>query len=209
MADRRRLDLVAAEQRRELLEVEVLALGDLGRPERDEVEPAGLADELAHGLGIGDARQLDDDAVGALGGDDRLGDAGRVHAALDDVLDDRHVAGGRRLALDRQRLVLDAQAALEVEAQLRLDRPPRPVGALRVGKLESGEEIDDEGEIPMSRMRIGPALRIEAGCYTERWLPPRRRPDERRRTLPMGAVRDAGCIWAGSSSDPGRVVPRR
>src|ERR1044071_4046279 len=24
-------------------------------------------------------------------------------------------------------------------------------------------------KIPMRRMRIGPALRIEAGCYTERW----------------------------------------
>ena len=123
----------------------LLALGRLGRAERDEVESAGLADQLADGLWVGDTRQLDDDAVGALGGDDRLGDARGVHAALDDVLDDAHVAGGRCLALDRQRLVFDAQATLEVEAQLRHDRPPRPVGALRVGKGESGEEIDEEG----------------------------------------------------------------
>ena len=90
------------------------------------VWPTSLRDRL----GIGDARQLDDDAVGALGGDDGLGDAGRVHAALDDVLDDGHVGRGRRLALDRQRLVFDAQATLEVEAQLRLDGAPRPVGTL-------------------------------------------------------------------------------
>ena len=72
----------------------------VGLPERHEVEAAGLADELADGFGVGDARQLDDDAVAALGRDDRLGDAGRVHPALDDVLDDADVA--RRSATCRR-----------------------------------------------------------------------------------------------------------
>ena len=46
---------------------------------------------------IRDARAARRRAVAALGRDDRLGDAGRVDAALDDVLDDAHVSGvGRR-----------------------------------------------------------------------------------------------------------------
>ena len=124
----------------------VWPLGHLRRPERDEVEAAGLADEPADGLGVGDARQLDDDAVGALGRDDGLGDAGRVDPALDDVLDDRHVAGGRLLALDGDRLVLDAETARQVEAELRLDRPPGAVGTVGVGQLEARPEVDRQGE---------------------------------------------------------------
>ena len=145
LADRRGRDLVAAEQRGRLGEVDDLALGRARGPERDEVEAAGLADELAHGVGVGDARQLDDDAVVALGHHDGLGDAGRVHPALDDVLDDRHVGGGRRLALDLLRLVLDAQAAGQVEAQLRLDGTTAGRGGA-VRKREVREEVDDEGE---------------------------------------------------------------
>ena len=138
-------DLVAAEQRGRLGEVEDLSLRRAGGAERDEVEAAGLADELADRVGVGDARQLDDDAVVALGDHDGLRDAGRVHPALDDVLDDRHVRGGRRLAVDLLRLVLDAQAAGQVEAQLRLDRTaPRRGRAVRSGEVR--EEVDDEGE---------------------------------------------------------------
>ena len=50
LADRRRLDLVAAEQRRVRLEVDDLAFLDLGLAERHEFEEAGLADELADGI---------------------------------------------------------------------------------------------------------------------------------------------------------------
>ena len=39
----------------------------LGRAERDEIEAAGLADELADRFRIGDAGQLDDDAVACPG----------------------------------------------------------------------------------------------------------------------------------------------
>ena len=52
----------------------------------------------------------------------------------------------------------------------------------------------------MSRMRIGPALRIEAGCYTERWLTAAgvTAQDERRRTLPSRArVRGSGMHLGG------------
>ena len=125
----------------------------------------------------------------------------------------RHVAGRRRLALDRQRLVFDAQAALEVEAQLRLDRPPRPVGALRVGKLEPGEEIDEEGDDPdeQDEDRTGFTHR---GGMLHGTVAYRRRGDggtsERRRTLRVGRrVRGSGMHVGGVpwARDPGRVDP--
>ena len=52
----------------------------------------------------------------------RLGDAGRVDPVLDDLADDLEVLGPRDLVADLLRLVLDAEAALEVESELRLDR---------------------------------------------------------------------------------------
>ena len=93
----------------------------LGDGQRDEVEPAGLADEAANRLGVADARDLDDDPVRPGGEDHRLRDAGRVHAPLDDLLDDVDVRLAGRLAPGGNDAVLDLQAALEVEAQLRLD----------------------------------------------------------------------------------------
>ena len=119
--------------------------GDLGLAERDEIEAAGLADELADGFRIGDAGELDDDAVGALGDDDRLGDAGLVHPPFDDVLDDRHVAGRRRVALDRDGLIFDPKTARQVEPELGLDRAPA-IGGRGIGETESRPEVDDQGK---------------------------------------------------------------
>ena len=45
-----------------------------------------------------------------------------------------------------KRLVFDAQAALEIEAQLRLDPAPAAVDALRVGHGEPREEVHEQGE---------------------------------------------------------------
>ena len=142
--ERRRLELVAREQDAERRhdggvaadrgrrQVEGLALGDLGRGrDRDEVEAAGLADERADRGGVGDARQLDDDPVRPARDDDRLGDAGRVHPVLDDLADDLDVGEGRRLAPGRIDPVLDLQAALEVEAELRLDEAAATLGIER------------------------------------------------------------------------------
>ena len=90
-------DLVATEQRRVLIAWEHLAGG------RRACVPSGtksswpvVPDEPADGIDVRDARQLDDDAVRALDDDDGLGDAGRVHPPLDDVLDDAHRLGRRR-----------------------------------------------------------------------------------------------------------------
>ena len=138
------------------------------RAERDEVEPAGLADELADGVDVRDARQLDDHAVAALGQDDRLRHAGRVHAPLDDVLDDAHGRCGRRLAVLGQRLVLDAEAALQVEPELGLDRARLRPALDESGSLRPGKKSMRRAATPMSRMRMGPALRIRAGWYTKR-----------------------------------------
>ena len=88
--------------------------------------------------------QLDDDAVGALGRDDRLRHAGRVHPPLDDLADDLEVLGSRNLVADLLRLVLDAEPALEVQAELGLDRS-LAVGRRRVGDPKAGSEDDDEG----------------------------------------------------------------
>ena len=130
--------------------------------ERDEVEAAGLADEPADGVRVRDAGQLDDDAVGALGRDHRLGDAGRVHPALDDLADDLEVLGSRDLVADLLRLVLDAEAALEVEAELRLDRP-LAVGGRASGRRRPGTKSMMRASKPMMRMRMGPVLRIDGG----------------------------------------------
>ena len=115
------------------------------RAEGDEIEAPGLADEAADGVRIGDAGQLDDDPVGALRRDDRLGDAGRVHPPLDDLADDLEVLGSRDLVADLLRLVLDAETAAEVEAEPRLDQP-LTVGGRAVWHAEARNEVDDEGE---------------------------------------------------------------
>ncbi len=146
LSDRRRLHLVAAEQRRRGLEVEDLALLDLGLAERHEVESTGLSDEGPDRVGIGNARHLHHDAVGSLGRHDRLRDAASVDPALDDVLDDGHVARAWLLALDRLGLVLDPQSAFQVEPELRADLSPAPVGARGVGHGQSGEEVHEQGE---------------------------------------------------------------
>ena len=162
LADRRRIELLAAEQRRELLGIDDVVDVLLGAAERDEVEPAGRADELADRVGIGDARQLDDDAVGALGRDDRLRHAGRVDAALDDLADDLEVLGPRDLVADLLRLVFDPEAALEVEAQLRLERA-LAIGGRRIRDSKPGTKTTMSAAMPMTMMRMGPALRIGRG----------------------------------------------
>ena len=146
-ADGRRRDLVAAEQRR------VLSSGRGPGPRSPGSCRAGrsragrsVPTSLRTASGSVTPGSSTTTRSRALGDDDRLGHAGRVHAPLDDVLDDRHVGRGRRLAVDGHGLVLDAEAALQVEPELGLDRPPRAVGARRVGQLEAREEVDDQGE---------------------------------------------------------------
>ena len=147
-ADRRGRDLVATEQRGKLLQIQHLAGGGLSLTKWDEVELTGLADESAHGIDVRNAGQLDHDAVRALYDDDGLRNAGRVHAALHDVLDDAHALRGRRDAVLGERLVLDPQATLEVEPELRLDKAPLAVARRRIGQAEVREEDDQQGEHP-------------------------------------------------------------
>ena len=146
LTHRGRFELIATEQRWEFLEVDGLAFGHLGRAQGHEVELAGLPDQAPDVVDVGDARQLDHDAVAALDDDDRLRHAGRVHATLDDVLDDAHRLGRRVHAILGQRLVLDAETALEVEPELRLDRAPRAIGRGQVRQFEVWEEVDQKGE---------------------------------------------------------------
>jgi hypothetical protein len=95
--------------------------------------------------GVADARDLDHDAVRPGRHDDRLGHARRVHAPLDDVLDDLDLVQGRRLAVHRKDAVLDLQATLQVEAELGLD--PAAAALLREGgQVEVRPEVEDEGE---------------------------------------------------------------
>ena len=114
--------------------------------QRNEVQAAGLADQPTDGLGIRDARELDDDAVAALGLDDRLGHAGRVDAPLDDVADRREVTDSGRPPVLGQRLVLDPEPALQVQPELGLEesRAARRIADRRDPK--TGEEDDDERE---------------------------------------------------------------
>ncbi len=143
LADRRARQLLAAEERWELGEVDLLVLLHRRVAEGHEVEASRLADEPPDRVRVGDAGQFDDDAVGALRRDQRLGDAGRVDPALDDVADDIEVLGPRDLVADLLRLVLHAEAALEVQSELRFDRA-LAVGGLAVGHAQAGDEVDDE-----------------------------------------------------------------
>jgi len=115
----------------------------------EELVPDKLApspDEAPDRVDVRDPRQLDDDAVVTLDDDDGLGDAGRVHAPLDDVLDHAERLTRRLDAILGKCLVLDPQSALEVETELRLDRPPRAIGRGRIGDPKIREEDDDQGQ---------------------------------------------------------------
>ena len=127
------------------LEVDGLALAHLRRPEGNEVESSGLAHQLADRVGIGHARELDDDPVRALRLDDGLRHAGRVHAILDDVADHAQRSGVRLHAVDLLRQVFDAESALEVEPELRLELAPAAGVGVAAGDGGIGEEVDEEG----------------------------------------------------------------
>ena len=130
LADRRAGQLLATEERRELGEVELLVLLHLDVAEGHEVEAPGLADEPAD-RHSGPRRPGSSTTIRSVPCVviERLGDAGRVHPPLDDVADDLEVLGPRNLVADLLRLVLHAEAALEVQPELRLDR------SLAVGRL--------------------------------------------------------------------------
>ena len=57
---------------------------------------------------------------------------------------DLEVLGPRDLVADLLRLVLDAESALQVQPELRLDRAA--AGVARIGKGETRNDVDDEGE---------------------------------------------------------------
>ena len=78
------------------------------------------------------------------------------------------LSASRRLnAVLGECLVLDAEPALEVEAELGLDRAPCPVGDVGSGIRRFGKKTMRRDRTPMRTMRMGPALRIPAGCYTK------------------------------------------
>ena len=92
-----------------------------------------------------DARQLDDDAVGALRLDDGLRHAGRVHAALDDVADRAEVAGSRRPAVLGQRpgTRRGSRPRGRDRASSRRTRA-LPLASVRNGQLRARPEVEDK-----------------------------------------------------------------
>jgi hypothetical protein len=145
--DRRARQLLAREQGRELLLVDRVALLLLRLAERHEVEATGLLDQVPDRVRVGDTGQLDHDPVAALGRDERLGDAGRVHPVLHDRPDDFHVPGPGDPVADLLGLVLHAEAALQVEAELGLDRLTGDRARETGGEDEDeGDDADDQDE---------------------------------------------------------------
>ena len=139
------------------------------RRQRHEVEPAGRPDELLDRLGVLDARQLDDDAVGTDGVDKRLGDTGRVHAALDDVADRVHRVGVGDAVAHLLGLVLDPESALQVEPELPLETA-RIHGAGRGSddRHAHGDEIEEEGEHAEDDDEQGDRSTHRGGLYRSR-----------------------------------------
>jgi hypothetical protein len=143
-ADRGACQLLTGEQRRELRLVDrvALLLGDLA--ERDEVETAGLSDESPDRLGIGDARQLDDDRslpwVVTSGSETPV-----AFTRFSMIWRITSRSSGRGiLSPTCCAWYSTRRAAAQVEAELRLDRPAPGVARIREG--EAGNEVDDEGE---------------------------------------------------------------
>ena len=116
---------------------------------------------LRIGRGVADAGHLDDDPVRARGHDHRLRHAGRVHAALDDLLDDLDVADRRDLVPFGIDPVLDLQPALKIKPELRLD-PAGSLAAVSAGRVRFGQKSMTSASRPMTAMRIGPVLRTRA-----------------------------------------------
>jgi hypothetical protein len=85
---------------------------------------AGLLDQVYSQVAIGDARQLNQDAVLALELDDRLGDAQAVDAVLDDAPRRLHLLRRGRRAARQVGGEQDLQSALQVEALLELQVAP-------------------------------------------------------------------------------------
>ena len=150
------VDLVATEERllrgRKRLSVDGLvrpgrALGPvLGWRKRDEVELARLDEERPDLVRVLGVRQVDEDAVRALGLDDRLGDPGRVDPVLDDRLRGGKCTRIRLLATGGLKAVHDLEAADQVEAQLRVHDPRPAVGVAEVRDGQLWPEVDDEEE---------------------------------------------------------------
>src|ERR671937_1552118 len=95
--------------------------------EVEELQLRRLADEPRRGSRVVDAGKLDDDLVRLLDADVGLGDAELVDPALHDVLRPVEVVLRQLVALRRDRLQDDLEAALQVEAERRLlvDRAAR------------------------------------------------------------------------------------
>ena len=91
------------------------------RGERDEVQAAGCAKQGTDGVRIIDTWELHDDAVAPLRLHERLRNAGRVHAALDDVSDGRDVRWRSDHVANWLHLILNAKSAAQVKAELCLN----------------------------------------------------------------------------------------
>src|ERR671910_672513 len=112
----------------------------------EEPELGGLADQLGGLVGVSDAWELDRDLVLALLPDLRLCDTERVDAVPDDLDREVEVLLGDLLALGRNRLQDELDAALQVEAELDLaverrlwNRQERDSDERRHDEAEQGE----------------------------------------------------------------------
>ena len=90
-----------------------------------------------------------------------LGHARLVDAGLDDVADDAERARIRLHPVDLLRQVLDAQAALQVEPELRLELAPAACVRSPPGMAALGKKSTKRASRPMRMMRIGPARRTK------------------------------------------------
>jgi hypothetical protein len=108
-------------------------------------ELRGLADQRCGLPGVVDARQLDRDLVGALLADLGLADAELVDAGPHDLHGARHVLVGDLVILRRHGAEHDLEAALKVEAELRLllERRPRH-RQQRHGDESEGRQTEEE-----------------------------------------------------------------
>jgi hypothetical protein len=91
------------------------------RRERDEVKATGCAEKGTDGVWITDTWELYDDAVAPLRLHERLRNAGGVHAALDDVSDGRDIRWRSDHVANWLYLILNAESAAQVKAELCLN----------------------------------------------------------------------------------------
>ena len=118
-----------------------------------------------------DAGKLDDDLVGALLADLRLGDAELVNPVPHDLDRPADVVGGQRVALRRYRLQHDLESALEVEPERRLavGRRARDHEQGHPGERQKDDPQQDEMVAPVRHElgKVSRALLFRRLCFVE------------------------------------------